>query len=88
MCLAIPLKLLAVSPDGREGSVDMGGAEKSVGLDLVPEARAGDFVLVHAGMAIHVIDEAEAEQTLKIFQEFAQFPDLIAPPEKSNPFSS
>jgi len=85
MCLAVPLKLMAVSADGREGSVDMGGAAKGVGLDLVPEARAGDFVLVHAGMAIQVIAEAEAEETLKLFREYAQVPGMIAPPEKSTP---
>jgi hydrogenase expression/formation protein HypC len=79
MCLAVPLKLLEVSPDGREGTVDMGGAEKGVGLDLVPEARAGDFVLVHAGMAIQVIDEAEAQETIKLFQEYALVPGLVAP---------
>jgi len=84
MCLALPLKLIAVSPDGREGTVDMGGAPKAVGLVLAPEARPGDYVLVHAGMALGVLEEAEAEETLKVFQEYAFVPGLLAPEKKIN----
>lgn len=79
MCLAVPLQLLKISRDGREGTVDMGGAEKSVGLELTSEARVGDYVLVHAGMAIQVIEEDEAKETLKLFQEYASIPGLLAP---------
>jgi len=79
MCLAVPLKLLSVAPDGASGVVDMGGAEVSVGLDLVPEAKPGNFVLVHAGMAIEIIEESEAQATLAVYQEFAEVPGLLAP---------
>jgi hydrogenase expression/formation protein HypC len=68
------MRLMELSADGREGIVDMGGAAKAVGLDLVPEAKLGDFVLVHAGMAIQVIEELEAQKTLEVLNEFAQVP--------------
>jgi len=79
MCLAVPLKLLEVSPDGKEGTVDMGGAPFSVGLDLVPEAKPGDYVLVHAGMAIEMLDEPDANEILKTFREYARASDILAP---------
>jgi len=85
MCLAIPLKLLTISADGREGVVDMGGAEKVVGLDLTPQVRPGDYVLVHAGMAIETMDEEEAETTLAAFREFASVPGLLAPGTDDGP---
>ena len=63
MCLAIPGKLLNVSGDDplmRAGKVSFGGAVKEVSLACVPEAKAGDYVLVHVGFALSVVDEAEA----------------------------
>ena len=49
--------------------VEIGGVERSASLLLTPEAKLGDYVLIHAGFAIHVIDEQEAMETLKLFQE-------------------
>lgn len=60
MCLAIPAKLLEVNGD--EGTIDVGGVRKTVALTLVENARAGQYVLLHAGYAIEVIDEAEARE--------------------------
>ena len=79
MCLAVPLKLLEISTDRRDGTVALGGSTIRVGLELVPDAKPGDFVLVHAGMAIEVVQEAEAEETLALYREYARLPGLLAP---------
>ena len=67
MCLAVPAKI--VSMDGSEGEVEMAGVRRRIGLQLVPEARVGDYVLVHTGFAINVLDPSEAEESLKLFRE-------------------
>ncbi|HHN46581.1 MAG TPA: HypC/HybG/HupF family hydrogenase formation chaperone [Planctomycetes bacterium] len=69
MCLAIPLKLKKVA--GETGTVEVGpGAETDVNLALVPDAAPGDYVLVHAGFAIHVLDPEDAAQRLAIWDEY------------------
>ena len=65
MCLAIPLRIAAI--DGHLATVEMSGVVRQVSLALTPEARVGDYVLVHAGFAINVVDEAEARATLALF---------------------
>lgn len=68
MCLAVPGEILNIEgadPLTRQGRVAFGGIVKRVNLAYVPEARPGDYVLVHAGFAIAVIDEAEALRTLE-----------------------
>ncbi len=65
MCLAVPGRLLEISREDeffRSGRVDFGGIVKEVNLACVPEAKANDFVLVHVGMALAVLDEAEAAE--------------------------
>ena len=69
MCLAVPA--LIVSIEGQEAEVDLAGARRRVGLQLVPEARVGDYVLVHTGFAINVLDAVEAEETLRLLDELA-----------------
>ncbi|NLE45545.1 MAG: HypC/HybG/HupF family hydrogenase formation chaperone [Chloroflexi bacterium] len=71
MCLAIPGEVIEVSDDGlmRMGKVDFGGVVREVGLAFVPDARVGDYVIVHAGFAISQIDEAEAQETLRILAD-------------------
>ena len=67
MCLAAPGQLVSITADEalfRTGVVDFGGARREVALACAPEARAGDYVLVHAGVAITVIDEAAARRML------------------------
>jgi hydrogenase expression/formation protein HypC len=67
MCLAIPARILSVN-DGM-AQVDFGnGVLREVSVMLV-EARKGDYVLVHAGYAIQVLDEKEAEETLRLWDE-------------------
>lgn len=66
MCLALPA-LVIERHDGDEATVDLGGARKRVSLALVPEANIGDYVIVHAGFAISVLDPEEAAKTLELF---------------------
>jgi hydrogenase expression/formation protein HypC len=65
MCLAVPARIVSTSGDDpltREGRVDLGGVQRAVSLALLPEARIGDYVLVHVGFAISVLDEAAAQR--------------------------
>jgi hydrogenase expression/formation protein HypC len=76
MCLAVPGRIVSLSgtePLDRSGRVDFGGVRKEVSLAFVPEAVAGDHVLVHAGFAIARIDEAEAR---KVFDYLRQIDSL------------
>jgi len=71
MCLAIPGKVVEINAEltPRTGLVSFEGVEKSVCLDLVPEAKPGCYVIVHAGFAIAVLDESEAARTLDLIAE-------------------
>jgi hydrogenase expression/formation protein HypC len=69
MCLAIPA--LVKSIDGNLAEVELGGLTRQASLQLTPEARVGDYVLLHTGYAINVIDPVEAEETLKLLEEIA-----------------
>ncbi len=70
MCLALPARVVALL-DGDEALIDLGGVRKTVSVALVPEARPGDYVIVHVGHAIGRIDPEEAERTLALFAEMA-----------------
>ena len=75
MCLAVPGKLLSVEgedPLVRTGKVSFGGILKEVNLTCVPEAKVGDYLIVHAGLAISVLDEEEAARTLEYLQEIQE----------------
>jgi hydrogenase expression/formation protein HypC len=71
MCLAVPGRIVALTGEGvtRAGRVDFGGLTKHVNLAYVPEARLGDYVLVHVGFAITVIDEAHAKSVAEMLQQ-------------------
>jgi hydrogenase expression/formation protein HypC len=69
MCLAIPGKVLTIAGDDpltRTARVDFGGIVKVINLAFTPEARLGDYVLVHVGFAIALIDEAEANRVFEL----------------------
>ncbi len=68
MCLAVPAKILAITPD-QLATVDFGGVQRVISVQLLPEARVGDYVLIHTGFAIGVIDETEAQETLTMLAE-------------------
>ncbi len=70
MCLAIPA--LVKSIDGYQAEVDIDGVTRQVSLQLTPDAKGGDYVLLHTGYAINVIDPAEAEETLKLLRELSE----------------
>ncbi len=70
MCLAIPA--LVKSINGYLAEVDIDGVTRQVSLQLTPEARVGDYVLLHTGYAINVIDPDEAEETLKLLREMSE----------------
>lgn len=70
MCLAIPTRLIEIRP-GAQALVDLGGIRKEISIALVPEAVVGDYVIVHVGHAIGLIDPEEAERTLRMFGELA-----------------
>ena len=67
MCLAIPA--LVKSIDGQQADVEVGGVSRKVSIWLTPEVAVGDYVLLHTGYAINVIDEAEAAETLELLRE-------------------
>lgn len=72
MCLALPGQVLEIDssePLLRNGVVDFNGVRKSVSLAYLPEAKPSDYVIVHAGLAIAIIDEQEAQLTLQAFAE-------------------
>jgi len=68
MCLALPARVVA-RLDADRAQIDLGGVRKVVSLALVPEAQVGDYVVVHVGHAIGLIDAGEAERTLALFAE-------------------
>jgi len=82
MCLAVPGKILEISGSDttRMGTVSFGGISKEACLAFVPEAKVGDYVLVHAGFAISVVDEEEAAQTLEYFRQIGELGELEGKP--------
>ncbi len=72
MCLAIPAKIIEMK-DNHLATVDILGVKRDIALDLTPQAELGDFVLVHAGFAIEVIDPDYAQETIDLIM---QFPEL------------
>jgi len=74
MCLAVPVKVVSI--EGNEAEVEIGGVKRRVSIMLTPEARVGDYVLLHTGYAINVIDEAEAQETLRILEEMASLDEV------------
>jgi hydrogenase expression/formation protein HypC len=70
MCLAIPALIKSI--DGQQALADIEGVTRDISLQLTPEAKVGDYVLLHTGYAISVIDPDEAEETLKLLREMAE----------------
>jgi len=73
VCLAIPTRIKAI--DGATAQVEIGGVERRISLALTPEAQVGDYVIVHAGFAIGILDEREAQETLRMLAEMASLAD-------------
>ena len=67
MCVAIPARVTSIN--GLTADVEVGGVSRRVSVQLTPEVQKDDYVLVHAGFSIQVVDEEEARETLKLFEE-------------------
>lgn len=80
MCLAVPGKIVCIMTEEhlglRRGMVSFGGIRKEVCLDYTPEARVGDYVLVHVGFAMSVIDEQEAQKVFDALEQLDMLDDL------------
>ena len=70
MCLAIPVLIKSIKD--KEAEVEIGGITRRISLWLTPEARVGDYALVHTGYAINILDQEEAEATLRLLEEIAK----------------
>jgi hydrogenase expression/formation protein HypC len=73
MCLAVPVLIQTI--EDTRAVVELGGVKRTISLMLTPEARVGNYVLVHAGYAIGILDEEEAKETLHLLEEMATFAD-------------
>ena len=79
MCLAVPGKVLAITgndPLTRAGKVNFVGILKDVNFAYVPEVKVGDYVIVHVGFALNIVDEAEANQVFEYLREMGELADL------------
>jgi hydrogenase expression/formation protein HypC len=79
MCLGIPGKITDIYErnDFQMGKIDFGGVSKEVCLAYVPEAKIGDYALIHVGFAISLMDEDEAMETLKLIKEVTDFSEEL-----------
>lgn len=79
MCLAVPGKIVSIEGDDailRSGKVNFGGIVKQINLAYVPEAKLGDYVLVHVGFAISIVDEEEARQVFEYLRQMGDLAEL------------
>lgn len=79
MCLAIPGKIIEIyeTDSLRMARLDFGGIIKEICLAYVPEAEVGEYALIHVGFAISLMDEEEAQETLKLIREVSEFENEI-----------
>ncbi len=78
MCLGIPGKVVSITNEEdiyRMGKIDFSGVQKEISLAYVPDAQVGDYVIVHAGFAISVVDEEEANQVFEYLKEMNELPN-------------
>ncbi len=79
MCLAVPGRIVSIEGEDallRSGRVDFAGVVKTVNLACVPEAKIGDYVLVHVGIALNTVDEAEAHQVFEYLKTMGELEEL------------
>ncbi len=81
MCLAVPARIEEIYPkDGlKMAKVDFGGVTREVCLDYVPEAKVGEFCIVHVGFAISLLSEQEAQETLTMLKDIASLEEELGP---------
>jgi len=79
MCLAVPGKIVSIDEADatfRNGRVNFGGIVKNVNISYVPEAKIGDYVVVHVGFALSIVDENEAEQVFEYLRQMGELGEL------------
>lgn len=80
MCLAIPGKIISIKPNNDKTAImataSFGGIMKDISLEMVPEARVNDYVLVHVGVAISLVNEAEAHRVYQYLKDVGELMDL------------
>ncbi len=79
MCLAVPGKIISITeedPLHRKGKVNFGGIMKEVSLAYVPEAKVGDYAIVHVGFAISLVDEAEAQKVFEYLEQMGELNEI------------
>jgi len=76
MCLAIPTLIKSI--DGQQAEVEIGGVRRTISLALTPEAKVGNYVIVHTGFAISLLHEKEAHETLRLFAEIEALEDEVS----------
>ena len=83
MCLAIPGQILSIEGEGlnRSGKVNFGGIQKQVSLAYTPDAQVDDYVLVHVGFALQIIDENEANQVFDYLREMDELSEIEENPD-------
>ncbi len=74
MCLAVPVRVVSI--EGDEAETEIAGVRRRVSIALTPEVKVGDYVLLHTGYAIGIVDEAEARETLKLLEEIASLSEV------------
>ena len=74
MCLGIPGKIISIYQDHgtKMAKVDFGGVSREVCIEVIPEAKPGDWTIIHAGFALSLLSEEEAQETLDILQEMSE----------------
>ena len=77
MCLAIPAKVEKLEGDNL-AVVDSSGVKRQISTDLTPDVKVGDFVLVHAGFSIEIVDEEDAKKTLDLIKEMPEFSEIYS----------
>jgi hydrogenase expression/formation protein HypC len=85
MCLAVPGRVLSVEGDDDaflHGKVDFSGIRKDIAFPYVPHVKVGDYVLVHVGFALQIVDEEEAQRNIRTFEELLE---EIGPGEPATP---
>ena len=80
MCLSVPAKVMKI--DGENAEVSVGGTIMQANLGLVDDVGVGDYILLHTGFALQKIDEEEARETLKTFEEFSALNEALDQEEK------
>lgn len=88
MCLGVPGEIISISEASgieRQGRVSFGGVEKEVNLSCVPEAKVGDYVIVHVGFALSVVDRDEAQRVFEYLKEMEELTQLENRGEAAEP---